>query len=51
MPKDVQRSANKIQGAYQFAVANPEIADAIPCYCGCVGLGHIPPATIATWLG
>lgn len=40
MPKDVQRSGRKIQEAYQFAVANPDVAEAIPCYCGCVGLGH-----------
>lgn len=40
MPTDVQRSARHLHEAYQFAVANPEIADAIPCYCGCVGLGH-----------
>lgn len=40
MPTDVQRLAQKTHEAYRFAVANPEIADAIPCYCGCVGLGH-----------
>ncbi len=40
MPTDMQRSARKIHEAYQFAVANPEVADAVPCYCGCAGMGH-----------
>jgi hypothetical protein len=40
MPIDVQRSGRRLQQAYQFAVANPELSDAIPCYCGCDGLGH-----------
>lgn len=40
MPTNVQRSARKIHEAYQFAVANPEVADAVPCYCGCAGMGH-----------
>ena len=39
MPTDV-RSARKIHEAYRFAVANPEVADAVPCYCGCAGMGH-----------
>lgn len=40
MPTDVQRAARKIHEAYRFAAANPDIADAIPCYCGCDGMGH-----------
>ncbi len=40
MPKEVQQSGRRLQEAYQFAVANPEIADEIPCYCGCAGMGH-----------
>ena len=40
MPADVQHSGHRIQEAYQFAVANPEVADEIPCYCGCNGMGH-----------
>lgn len=38
MPKEVQRSTPRIQEAYRFAVANPEVTDAIPCYCGCAGM-------------
>ncbi len=40
MPDQVQRSGWKIRESYQFATANLELTDAIPCYCGCVGLGH-----------
>lgn len=40
MPTDVQYAPFRVQEAYRFAVANPEVADAIPCYCGCVGMGH-----------
>jgi hypothetical protein len=40
MPAQVQDSGRKIRETYQFATANPELTDAIPCYCGCVGLGH-----------
>lgn len=40
MPQDVQSAPVRTQEAYQFAVANPETADAIPCYCGCGGMGH-----------
>lgn len=40
MPLEVQRSGRKMQEAYQFAVANPQIADNIPCYCGCASMGH-----------
>lgn len=40
MPQDVQSAPVRTQEAYRFAVANPEMADAIPCYCGCGGMGH-----------
>jgi hypothetical protein len=40
MPHEVQSAPVRTQEAYQFAVANPEMADAIPCYCGCGGMGH-----------
>ncbi len=40
MPKEVQQSGRRLQEAYQFAAANREIADEIPCYCGCAGMGH-----------
>ena len=40
MPKEVQRAPLTVQQAYQFAVANPELLNQIPCYCGCGGMGH-----------
>lgn len=40
MPADVQAAPVTVQQAYQFAVANPEILQQIPCYCGCGGIGH-----------
>lgn len=40
MPADVQSSASTVQQAYQFAGANPEVLQALPCYCGCDKIGH-----------
>ena len=40
MPVEVQEADERTQQAYQFAVANPKAAKEVPCYCGCVGLGH-----------
>ncbi len=40
MPDQVQDSGWKIRESYQFTTANLALTDAIPCYCGCVGLGH-----------
>jgi len=40
MPDYVQTADPEIQQAYQFAVANPETLEHIPCYCGCNSIGH-----------
>ena len=40
MPAEVQQAPVAVQQAYQFAVANPEILQQIPCYCGCGSMGH-----------
>jgi hypothetical protein len=40
LPPDVQTASVAYQEAYQFAVANPDVLSAVPCYCGCGGLGH-----------
>lgn len=40
MPMDVQRAPVAVQQAYQFAVANPDVLKAVPCYCGCGAMGH-----------
>lgn len=40
LPMEVQSAPVAVQQAYQFAVANPEILEHIPCYCGCGPMGH-----------
>ena len=40
MPEMVQSASLRTQEAYRFAAANPDAARDVPCYCGCVGLGH-----------
>ncbi len=40
MPDFVQRAPPNVQEAYRFAVANPEMLEQMPCYCGCGGVGH-----------
>jgi hypothetical protein len=40
MPEDVRRAPVTVQQAYQFAVANPDVLQQIPCYCGCGAMGH-----------
>ena len=40
MPVAVQAAPSRVQQAYQFAAANPDIMKNIPCYCGCDASGH-----------
>ncbi len=40
MPAEVKSAPTKVQQAYQFAVANPDVMKQIPCYCGCGKMGH-----------
>lgn len=40
MPERVQTAPTRVQEAYQFAVANPDVLQQIPCYCGCGAMGH-----------
>jgi hypothetical protein len=40
MPAEVRSAPLRVQEAYQFAAANPDIMKNIPCYCGCDGSGH-----------
>jgi hypothetical protein len=40
MPEEVQSAPLVTQQAYQFAVANPDVTQHIPCYCGCGAMGH-----------
>ena len=40
MPEDVKMASETTRESYRFAVANPEILEEIPCYCGCGDMGH-----------
>ena len=40
MPVEVQSAPVSVQQAYQFNVANPDVMEDIPCYCGCGNVGH-----------
>lgn len=40
MPAEVRESPILVQQSYQFAAANPEVLQQIPCYCGCGNMGH-----------
>jgi hypothetical protein len=40
MPAQVQSAPATVREAYQFAAANPEVMQGIPCYCGCGSVGH-----------
>lgn len=41
MPEEVQEAPVTVSEAYQFAVHNPDVLSAIPCYCGCGAMGHL----------
>jgi hypothetical protein len=40
MPAEVQAAPAVVQQAYQFAAANPDVVQHLPCYCGCGAMGH-----------
>ena len=40
LPAAVRGAPLVVREAYQFAVANPDVLQEIPCYCGCVAMGH-----------
>jgi len=40
VPNEVQSAPVSVQQAYQFASANPDIMQQIPCYCGCRAIRH-----------
>lgn len=41
LPPDMRQMPRETTQAYLFSLANPDLAQAVPCYCGCVGLGHV----------
>lgn len=40
MPAAMASVPERTQEAYRFAAANPEPMKNVPCFCGCVKLGH-----------
>jgi len=40
LPEFAQKAPPNIREAYRFAIANPEVLQKIPCYCGCGAVGH-----------
>ena len=40
LPPEVQSAPATVRTAYQFAAANPDVMQNIPCYCGCGSIGH-----------
>lgn len=40
LPDSVRAAPPDIQEVYRFAIANPEIVSAFPCYCGCGAMSH-----------
>jgi len=40
LPKPMQDAPAAVRTAYQFAVANPDALQNVPCYCGCGAIGH-----------
>jgi hypothetical protein len=39
-PEPFRRARPDVQEAYRYAVANPQILQYFPCYCGCEDEGH-----------
>jgi hypothetical protein len=40
LPAEMQAAPVTVRSAYQFAAANPDVMEQLPCYCGCGGIGH-----------
>jgi hypothetical protein len=40
MPDYVQAAPSRVKEAYQYAIDHPDDLAAVPCYCGCGGMGH-----------
>ena len=40
LPQEMRDAPVAVRTAYQFAVANPDALENVPCYCGCGAIGH-----------
>lgn len=38
---ELRRLSPDIQEVYRFALANRDVLEKIPCYCGCGAIGHM----------
>ncbi len=41
LPDFVRAAPAQIKEAYRFAIANPDIVELFPCFCGCGSVGHM----------
>jgi Protein of unknown function with PCYCGC motif len=39
-PRAFRAASARTQAAYRYAVANPNLLEHVPCYCGCAASGH-----------
>ena len=37
---EIAAAPARVREAYEFAVSNPDALKNVPCYCGCVSMGH-----------
>lgn len=40
LPPELQDAPAEVKEAYRFAIANKELLEQIPCFCGCNAVGH-----------
>lgn len=40
LPEQLRDAPVNVQEAYRFAIANKELLEQIPCFCGCVAESH-----------
>lgn len=40
LPPELQDAPAEVKQAYRFAIANKELLQQIPCFCGCNAIGH-----------
>ncbi len=40
LPLPMQQAPAAVRTVYQFAIANPDALQHVPCYCGCGAIGH-----------
>lgn len=41
LPDTIKSQPAQVKIAYRFAMANPDVLEMYPCYCGCGSVGHM----------